>query len=79
MKCPFCGHVGKTKAIDGRPSPNGYRRRRACLACGRRFTTREHIAYPTFLVVEICATCDGRGLVEGLADDAKLREQEASC
>lgn len=79
MKCPFCRHLGKTKTVDARPSPNGYRRRRACSECGKRFTTREHIAYPILIVVEICGSCDGRGLLETtIASDAKLHESEAS-
>ena len=44
MKCPFCGHH-EDKVIDSRESAEGgaIRRRRACLACGKRFTTYEHI------------------------------------
>lgn len=78
MKCPFCGYVGKNRTVDARSSPNGYRRRRECLSCGKRFTTREHIAYPLLVLVEICGRCGGRGLVERLATDVKLHEQEAS-
>ncbi len=42
MNCPFCGH-SETKVTDSRPeeSVGGIRRRRECLACGRRFTTIE--------------------------------------
>ena len=45
MKCPFCKE-DKDKVIDSRSSEGGrvIRRRRACLACGRRFTTYEKIA-----------------------------------
>ncbi|OPY06864.1 MAG: Transcriptional repressor NrdR [Syntrophus sp. PtaB.Bin001] len=44
MKCPFCGNV-ENKVMDSRVSRDGnaIRRRRECLACGRRFTTYEYI------------------------------------
>ena len=42
MKCPFC-HNGENRVIDSRISKenNAIRRRRECLACGKRFTTYE--------------------------------------
>jgi transcriptional repressor NrdR len=44
MQCPFCGQ-DKDKVIDSRSSEGGrvVRRRRSCLACGRRFTTYERV------------------------------------
>ena len=44
MKCPFCGHV-ESGVVDSRVSQGGevIRRRRACEACGRRFTTYERV------------------------------------
>lgn len=39
MRCSSCGQ--DTKVIDSREAPAGTRRRRECLACGARFTTRE--------------------------------------
>ena len=44
MKCPFCGN-GENKVIDSRLSKdsNAIRRRRECMACGRRFTTYEFV------------------------------------
>lgn len=44
MRCPFC-HADDDKVIDSRSRDNGrsVRRRRECLACGRRFTTYEQI------------------------------------
>jgi transcriptional repressor NrdR len=44
MKCPYCD-ANKDKVIDSRASEGGaaIRRRRECLACGKRFTTYEHI------------------------------------
>ena len=42
MQCPFCGK-DQDKVVDSRSSEGGraVRRRRGCLACGRRFTTYE--------------------------------------
>jgi len=44
MRCPSCGHA-ETRVIDSRLARDGseIRRRRECLECGRRFTTRERI------------------------------------
>jgi len=44
MKCPFCGHL-RDKVVDSRESKEGnsIRRRRECLGCGKRYTSREHI------------------------------------
>lgn len=44
MKCPFCGD-SEDKVIDSRAAEGGasIRRRRQCLACGKRFTTYEHV------------------------------------
>jgi transcriptional repressor NrdR len=42
VRCPWCGNED-SKVIDSRPADGGdaIRRRRECLACGRRFTTFE--------------------------------------
>ena len=42
MRCLSCGSV-ETRVVDSRPAEDGWsiRRRRACEACGRRFTTFE--------------------------------------
>ncbi len=44
MLCPFCKE-NDDKVIDSREGTDGFviRRRRECLECGRRFTTRERI------------------------------------
>lgn len=44
MRCPFC-KADDDKVIDSRSTESGrcIRRRRRCLACGRRFTTYERI------------------------------------
>lgn len=44
MRCPYCHHLD-SKVVDSRPTEEGasIRRRRECIACGRRFTTYEQI------------------------------------
>src|SRR5690349_19579019 len=44
MKCPFCGNLGD-KVVDSRESKEGnsIRRRRECLGCGKRYTSREQL------------------------------------
>lgn len=45
MRCPACKEINKDKVIDSRLTEGGsaIRRRRECLACGRRFTTKERL------------------------------------
>ena len=53
MTCPFCAN--KTdKVVDSRESKDAdvVRRRRQCLACGRRFTTYERIDEVPYLVIK---------------------------
>lgn len=44
MRCPRCSH-SEDKVIDSRASRAGdvIRRRRVCVSCGHRFTTREEV------------------------------------
>ena len=51
MRCPTCG-VDDDRVIDSRATSEGeaIRRRRACLACGSRFTTFERVELPRMLV-----------------------------
>jgi transcriptional repressor NrdR len=53
MRCPFCGHL-EDKVVDSRESKDGdsIRRRRECLACGRRFTSYERIDEIPYMVVK---------------------------
>ena len=53
MKCPNCGYTD-SKVIDSRPieEGNSIRRRRECLACGKRFTTFEVIESVQILVLK---------------------------
>ena len=53
MKCPLCG-VDDDKVIDSRAAEEGgaIRRRRECLACGRRFTTFERVEEVPLVVIK---------------------------
>ena len=53
MKCPYCAHLGD-KVVDSREGKEGevIRRRRECLACGRRFTSYERIDEIPYMVVK---------------------------
>ena len=43
MKCPYCGSQ-EFKTLETRDSPeNTTRRRKECVACGKRFTTYEYV------------------------------------
>src|SRR5690606_9418228 len=53
MRCPFCSHM-EDRVVDSRAAREGraVRRRRECLACGRRFTTYEYIEERPLQVVK---------------------------
>ena len=53
MRCPFCGSL-RDRVIDSRPCEDqtAIRRRRACMACGRRYTTFERIEEIPLLVIK---------------------------
>jgi transcriptional repressor NrdR len=53
VKCPFCGQT-EDKVVDSRETGAGgaIRRRRECLACGRRFTSYERVEEIPYLVVK---------------------------
>jgi len=53
VKCPFCGE-NRDRVVDSRESRQGevIRRRRECLACGRRFTSYERIEEAPAMVVK---------------------------
>jgi transcriptional repressor NrdR len=57
MRCPFC-KFEDSKVIDSRSSSDGrvVRRRRECLRCQRRFTTKEYVEESALMVVKV----DGR-------------------
>jgi transcriptional repressor NrdR len=51
MRCPWCG-ADDDRVVDSRPADGGssIRRRRACHACGRRFSTYERVERVDLLV-----------------------------
>jgi transcriptional repressor NrdR len=53
VRCPACGS-DDDKVVDSRQADDGtsIRRRRACIACGRRFTTFERIEEAPLMVVK---------------------------
>lgn len=53
VRCPFC-QLDDDKVVDSRPADDGglVRRRRECLACGRRFTTQERVVEVSLVVVK---------------------------
>ena len=74
MRCPYCKYED-SKVIDSRASNEGrvVRRRRECLECARRFTTKEHVEESPIMVVK----SDGRREVY---DQEKLkRSLQIAC
>jgi len=53
MKCPYC-NFEESKVVDSRSTDEGMsiRRRRACISCGKRFTTYEKIENMVFMVIK---------------------------
>jgi len=51
MECPYCSSE-TLKVTDKRGSPDGIRRRRECLECGKRFTTYENIVKGDLYVIK---------------------------
>lgn len=53
MKCPYCD-CQDTRVIDSRDTKDlvAVRRRRQCIACGKRFTTYERTEAPTLQVLK---------------------------
>ena len=51
MHCPKCGN-DDSKVIESRDTGDSVRRRRECLACGRRYTTYERIEHPHLAVIK---------------------------
>ena len=51
MRCPFCSST-QSRVVDTREVGDGIRRRRECQSCTQRYTTYEHVAKVTLLVVK---------------------------
>ena len=77
MRCPHCSSVDD-KVVDSRAAEDGVaiRRRRECLACGRRFTTYERLEEVPFTVVKRSGqrvAFDRGRIVEGIRAASKNR------
>lgn len=77
MRCPFCEHM-EDKVVDSRMSEEGraIRRRRECLACGRRYTTFERQEETPLLIVKRNGTeaaFDRSKIVDGVIAACKNR------
>ncbi len=57
MKCMYCGCL-ESRVVDSRAAEDGstIRRRRECIACGRRFTTYETVETTPILVIKAAGT-----------------------
>jgi|SRR3989339_752689 len=51
MDCLYCSGT-KSRVMDKRSSPNGIRRRRECLKCGKRYTTYEKTARDDLWIIK---------------------------
>src|SRR6185295_16646879 len=53
MRCPYCKEINQDKVIDSRLSEGGevIRRRRVCMSCNKRFTTKERTEQDVKLMV----------------------------
>ncbi len=51
MHCPYCRHA-ETKVVDKRDVESETRRRRECLSCSRRFSTREALEHAELRVIK---------------------------
>jgi transcriptional repressor NrdR len=83
VRCPRCASQDD-KVVDSRASEDGaaIRRRRECLACGRRFTTYERLEEVPFVVVKRSGArtpFDRTKIVEGLVAAAKNRPVSATA
>lgn len=77
MRCPHCSNP-EDKVVDSRTADDGaaIRRRRECLACGRRFTTYERLEEQPLVVVKRSGErqpFDRAKLVRGVTSAAKNR------
>ena len=77
MKCPYCGHLGD-KVVDSRESKEGdvIRRRRQCLSCGKRFTSRERLEDIEYRVIKKDGKREGfqrQKLIAGLLTASEKR------
>ncbi|HVL86282.1 MAG TPA: transcriptional regulator NrdR [Pseudonocardia sp.] len=71
MRCPFCRH-SDCRVVDSREVDDGKatRRRRACVACGRRFTTVEEA---------VLAVVKRSGVTEPFSREKVVRGVRRAC
>lgn len=74
MRCPYC-NFEDSRVIDSRTSNEGrvVRRRRECLSCSKRYTTKEHIEEVPLVVVK------GDGRREPFTREKILRGIQVAC
>lgn len=73
MQCPFCGSED-LRTLETRDSPNNMvRRRKECLACGKRMTTYEYIEEIELMVMKK----DGR--LERFNPDKIIKGLQKAC
>ena len=75
MICPFCKN-DNDKVVDSRVSGTSIRRRRECLECGRRFTTREYIEVQPLTVIKrngVKEPFQREKLIRGIMNSCKKR------
>ncbi len=82
MRCPYC-HELDDKVVDSRLTDEGVaiRRRRECLACGRRYTTYERFDEVPLVVVKRAGqkeSFDRAKLVAGISQAAVNRPVDAA-
>ena len=77
MKCPKCG-VDDDKVLDSRSARDGaaIRRRRECVECGRRFSTREYVELQPLTVIKRSGEHEAfqrEKLLKGIMNSCKKR------
>jgi transcriptional repressor NrdR len=74
MRCPYC-NFADSRVIDSRTSNEGrvVRRRRECLSCQKRFTTKENIEEVPLIVAK------GDGRREPFSREKILRGIQVAC
>ena len=81
MRCPYCTK-NRDRVVDSRESRDGatIRRRRECLACGRRFTSYEQIEDIPYMVIKSDGSRQGfdrKKLLAGLLKACEKRPVSA--
>jgi transcriptional repressor NrdR len=72
MRCPECQHL-ESRVVDSRATGDAIRRRRACEACGWRFTTYERVERPQLWILK------KRGFREPYAHEKVLHGIALAC